>query len=320
MAEPSDRNIAHVHDKFFKDQFQQLDLARTVLSHLLPEEIAGAIDWSKLAPEETAFVDEALTGSACDLLFRTEYRTRPALIHLLFEHQSAPDRSMPLRLLRYMTQIWQRYCGVGHTEGPPIVIPIVFHQGVRGWPYSTSFQSWLGLPANDPLVRHQPAFEYVLIDLPQIDLQRVQIPVREKLTLLLMKCVRENRLEEFLDDLEQLFVAFHLQTDDAERVAVLLRYLLKSESPRQNRASTIGRLVSSINNEKPSAKIMTIEDEIIEEGRQEGRQEGILIGQVLAFQEMTCAKARTPAELAALSCEQLVACLAELKRQMTPRP
>jgi len=54
------------------------------------------------AATAASYVDEALSASQSDLLFSVRVAERPALLFILFEHQSQPDRLMPLRLLRHI--------------------------------------------------------------------------------------------------------------------------------------------------------------------------------------------------------------------------
>ena len=102
----------------------------------MPAPLIALTDFSTLALCAGSYVDESLAGSQSDLLFSANVSGKPALLYVLFEHQSSADRLMPLRLLRYVVRILER-----HIEGKPAdealplpaVIPVVLHHSEGGW-------------------------------------------------------------------------------------------------------------------------------------------------------------------------------------------
>ena len=92
------------HDRFFKETFGRAENAVPFLRGVLPPAIVEAIDWSTLRREEATFLDETLARRASDLVFTVAWGGCPACLYCLFEHQSASDPRMPLRLLRYMVR------------------------------------------------------------------------------------------------------------------------------------------------------------------------------------------------------------------------
>ena len=106
------------------------------LRAVLPQAIAAQLDLSSLQPLPVRFADAKLQGAESDLLFSARVAGRKALLYVLVEHQSVPDRFMPLRLLRYIGRILDRY----RRDHPrarrlPAVIPIVLCHDLQPWPY-----------------------------------------------------------------------------------------------------------------------------------------------------------------------------------------
>ena len=81
-----------VHDKFFRAVFTQEDNARDLLKNTLPEEIRGRLDLRLIKVEHNSVIDSRLSESQSDVLIRTRMRGSPALIYVLVEHKSYPDK------------------------------------------------------------------------------------------------------------------------------------------------------------------------------------------------------------------------------------
>ena len=130
------------HDKLFRAVFGDTREAESFLCAYLPVALAERLEWPTLSLVETSFVDEALRESESDLLYSIQVAesAHPALLYLLFEHQSKPDPWMRFRLLKYMCRIWDESFkeSPAQSELRPI-IPVVFYQGESGWHYSTEF-------------------------------------------------------------------------------------------------------------------------------------------------------------------------------------
>jgi hypothetical protein len=59
------------------------------------------------------------------------------------EHQSTFNARMPLRLLRYMVRIWDRWERDHPTGKLPIVLPVVLHHDRSAWRAAPEFASIL---------------------------------------------------------------------------------------------------------------------------------------------------------------------------------
>src|SRR5258708_34913460 len=132
-------------DALVRHTFGQLQHAASFFREILPAEVSSAVQWNALKLVSGSFVDETLRQSESDLLYQVPLRENAEgahgetslLLYLLFEHQSTKDRWMPLRLLRYMSQIWQRQIDEQPAApGLPPIIPLVLAQVAGGWKVS----------------------------------------------------------------------------------------------------------------------------------------------------------------------------------------
>lgn len=85
------------HDALFKAVFQHPENAVAELEHILPWQLAAAVDWPTLALEPGSYVDARLGDRHSDLLFSAAAKAsrEPVLVCLLFEHQSSNDAKLP---------------------------------------------------------------------------------------------------------------------------------------------------------------------------------------------------------------------------------
>jgi len=113
---------------------------------LVGRDIAERIDLDGLRYVKETFVRRDYRHVEGDVVHTAPLRTEPrgrerVCIYILIEHQSEPDRLMPLRLIDYVVQIlrfqerdWERQHG--STDGIRLqpVLPVVFYTGEKRWP------------------------------------------------------------------------------------------------------------------------------------------------------------------------------------------
>jgi len=125
------------HDALFKKTFSVVEHAAAELRAVLPKELVTRADFSTLTLRGGSYIDEALSGSQSDLLFSVQVSGKSALLYVLFEHQSSPDKLIPLRLLSYVVRILMRHVDEAKASGDtlplPVVIPVVLHHGDARW-------------------------------------------------------------------------------------------------------------------------------------------------------------------------------------------
>lgn len=117
--------MATPHDELFKVTFSQLEHARAELRCVLRSALSDSLDWESLSLLSGEFVGPQFAHLHSDLLFSVRLGSEQAYVYLLFEHRSSVDATMPLRLLRYMTRIWERFEKEQPGAPLPPVVPVV---------------------------------------------------------------------------------------------------------------------------------------------------------------------------------------------------
>jgi len=154
--------------------FSVVEHAAAEFRALLPPRLVEQIDFSTLKQCSGSYVDEALAGSQSDLLFSVNISGKPALLYLLFEHQSSVDKLMPLRLLRYVVRILERHVQDARTPSLAlplsVVVPLVLHHSETGWTAAKTLEELFDETlVNDPeILRLIPRLGFVLDDISHL--------------------------------------------------------------------------------------------------------------------------------------------------------
>lgn len=72
--------VHNPHDRFFKETFSRVEVARDFVSHYIPPRIAGLLDPETLEISKDSFVDEELEERFSDLLYQVELRGKGSSI------------------------------------------------------------------------------------------------------------------------------------------------------------------------------------------------------------------------------------------------
>jgi predicted transposase/invertase (TIGR01784 family) len=289
---------AHTNDGFFKAVFSQPEHAIAFFKSHLPPAITAHVDWSSLAVLPGSFVKTSLQQVHSDLLFSVRVGGRDSLLYLLFEHQSAPDPSMPLRMLGYVTEILLQHHKTHGLPLPP-VLPFVFHQGPESWNISTAFEDLFELPDGlaAELLPFLPKFHHALLDLTRFDPETGEDDTRLRVVLQLMKLARQKELLRFF----RWLAAFRAKDLPDNLLGLMLLYALHSDSDLDAR-----KIYHSLStNPELEKAAMSVAEKLKTEGRVEGRVEGQWIGKIQAFEEFLEKTQSSRAKLEAMTIAEL---------------
>ena len=270
---PEPPPVSQRHDKYFYRVFSDPENAAGLLRSCLPQELARTLRWSTLTHRPSRLVGDDWRAREADLLFSVERELSgpPALVLVLLEHQSTPDRWMRLRLLHYCLMAWMQWHRE-HEQEPqlPLIVPVVFYQGAEPWRFSRQFAELVAGAESDP--GWVPQFEHLLIDQTEQNPESVAGSLVARLAqLALMTEYRRAGREELLNQLVRLMETQH-QDAGIEGVALHVEYVLRAlKSNEQQRAfeEALRRTVSG-----QGGEIMTYVHRMIDEGVREGVREG----------------------------------------------
>ncbi|PCI26080.1 MAG: hypothetical protein COB67_10355 [SAR324 cluster bacterium] len=280
--------IHNPHDKLFKETFSRKDVAQAFFQAYLPEKVVELIDWPTLELTTSSFVDDTLREHESDLIYQVKLAGALAQIHMLFEHQSTPVRIMPFRLSKYGHRSWDLRLKDDPKAKLPLILPIVLYQGKDPWNCAVTLGELIDLPeALFPVFKEFiPDFRMVLIDLTQLDQNKIQGTLYGQIVLHLMKAVQMNTLAETIRYIAPLFNQW-LNADTLGLFQTLLIYSCQTSNLEPERIKEV--LIETVNPQAGEMMITTaqrlfqegeLKGELIglKKGRTEGRTEGELIG------------------------------------------
>lgn len=120
------------HDRSYKLLFSHPEMVRSLLCGFIHERWIPLIDFDTLEHAGSGSqVSEDLRERAHDMIWRARWRGSDRYVYLLLEFQSSPDRRMALRILTYVSLLYQDLAkrqNVSDTESLPAVVPVVLYK------------------------------------------------------------------------------------------------------------------------------------------------------------------------------------------------
>ena len=288
------------HDRSYKRLFSNPVILRQLLETCVDEPWVSELDFSSLEYLSTEHVDKRLIASQNDMLFQIRFADSPALLLVILEFQSTPDRFMALRVLNYLCTVYKSYLKKNKNKKNktiktlPPVFPIVLYNGADPWPSPLQISDLIDIPEESGKMRslraYIPSFKYLCIDAKHYNEEILE----EKQSLVSSLFLLEKNWEEGVESRTKQsaeYIAKHLKKEEnKEATHDLIDYIvfrLNLERMEGNRIlagefSTAEEISKMIEDglERMKQRERKIGIEIGEErGIQIGEERGIQIGE-----------------------------------------
>lgn len=154
--------VLNPHDALFRSSLKNLYVAKDFFKAHLPKSVLTKINLDTLQFCNTSFIEEDLKEQFSDVLYYSQLDPNSGnYLYIIVEHQSAPQKLMPLRILRYQLAIIMQHL----QENPkattlPVVFPILFYQeqeDKKPYPYSLNIFDLFNDPEFAKQTLAQPA-------------------------------------------------------------------------------------------------------------------------------------------------------------------
>ena len=245
------------HDAVFKTFLSRVETARDFIELHLPSSLTQICKLDTLRLESGSFLEDDLRPYYSDILYSLETTRGAGYVHVLIEHQSAPDKLMAFRLMRYAVAAMQRHLESGH-KTLPLVIPILFYQGRRSPDPETARQLYSGA--------------FPLVDITVIpDDDIMQHRSMAALTLV-QKHIRQRDMAQLLDKLTHLLL---LEQMSGQQITVLVNYMAQAGDAEDTRTLLYG-LAQRV--PQHGGLLMTLAETWLAEGMEKGIKEGVQQG------------------------------------------
>lgn len=277
--------IQNPHDKFFKETFGHIEVAKDFLNNYLPENIIKIIDVDALQLQKDSFINEELQESFSDLLFKVDINENEGYIYFLFEHKSYISKDIAFQLLKYMIKIWETKIKKEKTYELPVIIPLVIYHGRDSWNIKTSLgQIIKGYEKlSDDIKKYIPNFEYLLYDLSRYTDEEIKGEAQLRIVLTILRDIFTKDSRELPESI--LRAVYYLQELEDKQTGIeyfetLMRYIFSARTDLTTNDMDI--IINKIENTYPegSEVVLTLAEKLRAEGRERGREEGIKKGRV----------------------------------------
>jgi predicted transposase/invertase (TIGR01784 family) len=271
--------IQNPHDRFFKETFGKVEVAKDFLNNYLPESIMQVIDIDTLEPQKDSFINEKLQEGFSDLLFKANINNREGYIYFLFEHKSYTSKDIAFQLLRYMVEIWGAKTKKEKADELPVIIPLVVYHGKGRWKIGTTLGEMItgyeDLP--EDIKKVTPNYEYLLYDLSRYTDDEIKGEVQLRILLTIFRDIFTKDSKGLRDSIYR--AAKYLRRLEDKQTGIeyfetLMRYIFSAG--KNLTRSDVTEIIEKIETTYPegSEVVMTLAEIF----REEGKEEGILKG------------------------------------------
>lgn len=263
------------HDQFFKKALENPVIAREFFTTHLPAQIREIVDLAHLKIEKESFIDDSLRKSFLDVLFTTSFAGKAGYLWLLVEHQSSNDHFMSFRLLRYMTNIWQRYLEE-HKEARtlPLIYPLIIYNGKAK--YTAPLSIWQ-LFTNEELARFCLS-QFQLINLNEIPDGEFKKNIWSGILEYFMKHIFERNFLEVLENGKEMLVKAHIQDQNEALAYLKLILCYNAKKVNEENLSSLRALINEITTERDEEIMASLAEVWEREGMEKGIQQGMQQG------------------------------------------
>jgi len=271
--------VQNPHDKFFKETFSNVEVARDFIKHYVPENILKVIDVNTLEPQKDSFINEDLQEVFSDMLFKVRINKKKGYLYFLFEHKSYTSKNISFQLLKYMIEIWEAKIKKEKTDELPMIIPLVIYHGNDKWNIKTTLGEMItgykDLP--EDLKKFTPDYEYLLYDISRYTDDEIKGEAQLRILLTIFrdiftkdnKCLQESilRAAEYLRELDD-------KETGIEYFETFMRYVFSAG--KNLTKEDVVEIIEKMEYIYPegSEVVMSIAEKL----RQEGKEEGIMAG------------------------------------------
>ncbi|MCC2666263.1 MAG: hypothetical protein K0S63_179 [Gammaproteobacteria bacterium] len=268
-------HIKKAHDHFFRMAMSDQRVAREFFEAHLPAEIRSVADLNCLELQSGSYIDDMRQESIADMLFKTIIKEQEALLYLIVDHQSRPDKLMPFRILKYSCNIIDQHLKDTTNKSIPLIIPLVVYHGKKPWVFSTNINDLVDAPKELVEV-------YFLKPFKLIDLHRIEDAVIKKNTWagvveLTLKHIFAKDILPYLYDIVGLLQVIK-QCNAKNFIETVFTYIIDRGKISDNKVFFELVRETFSNETGEDIMTMTIAESLRAEGRAEGKAEGKVEG------------------------------------------
>ncbi len=149
----------NVYDSGYKKLFSNHEFLRQLLTGFVNEEWIHEIEYSTVERLDKSFVSDEFVERESDIIYKVKFKGRDVYIFILLEFQSSIDKFMSLRMLRYITELYQDLLKNHNLKRLPSVFPLMLYNGEKRWTASEELNKLIESSIPDQYIPHFKYFK-----------------------------------------------------------------------------------------------------------------------------------------------------------------
>ncbi len=274
--------ITQPHDSFFRSFMTDITVAQAFLQAYLDPDLLAQCDMATLHLENASFITSDMRQRFSDILYALKAKDKDETFYayMLIEHQHAPDKLMPFRMMEYQIAAMRRHLEQKRSKKLPVVVPILFYQGTKcPYPYSTNILDCFEQPE---LAQKVFPAQIRLIDLTVTPDEELSTHRHAAAFEMVMKDIYVRDIATILKKVLPLLVDYPHPVDKTKG---LLQYLIEQGKCDDEQAFLHLLAESTPQYEEVMATLaQKFEQRGMQQGMQQGMQEGMQKGMQAALE------------------------------------
>ena len=160
------------HDIIYKELFSDKGIVSDLLRGFLSPETVKNISFDTLSKPNSSYTNKKGKSRFDDIVWKVKYGDNWFYLYMIFEFQSTPDTSMPIRMISYVSLLYEdliksEEISIADGKKLPPILPIVIYDGSKNWGAATNIKDIIIKTSNE-FERYMPSMEYLLINVGKI--------------------------------------------------------------------------------------------------------------------------------------------------------
>ena len=258
------KTVHNIHDQTFGALMSNREFAIGFYRAYLPTDVVQRIDFSSLEIFNLSgrvIGEKDARASQVDVVHTVKLDNSQLLLWTHWEHQSEPQRFLPIRVTHYQCGKLLEYAKLNQCKELPPIISIIYYQGRKPYAYSIDVNELF----SDKALAKRYFTKPILVDLPAMDDQVIEQHETIGPAEMLLKYIRSSQFPQKYQAIIQKIAIL-----DGKTRHVLIQYLVQ-------RADIDERLLfKAIIENLPQDEdiVMTVAEQIAQRNMQKGVEKG----------------------------------------------
>jgi len=155
------------HDHSYKRLFSHAEMVSQLLQTFVQEDWVADLEFGSLQKVDGSFVTKEFREREDDVIWRVKFQDKWLYLYILLEFQSTVDSMMAVRMMGYISLLYQDLAKQKHltlNKKLPPVLPLVLYNGDQRWRAPVNIRDMLDLDIPESLLQYCPDVHYLLLD------------------------------------------------------------------------------------------------------------------------------------------------------------